>query len=332
MPQMMKAIRIDNPGPLPRLTLAEEQRPKPTGAEILVKVEAAALNRADLLQAQGRYPAPQGASSILGLEAAGTVAELGPDAREWQRGDRVCVLLAGGGYAQYCLADEGSALPVPKDFSMLEAAALPEAYFTVWTNIIDRAHLAQGETLLVHGGSSGIGTTAIALFAALGHSVLTTAGTDEKCALCERLGASRAINYNEEDFVRAVKDATAGKGVDVILDMVGGAYIAKNLQALAVNGRLVNIAYQSGSKAEIDFLQVMLRRLTITGSTLRIRSTAEKRQIRDSLKERVWPLLESGRLKPVIDKVFRLQDAGAAHARMAAGVHAGKIILSLEDL
>lgn len=312
-----------------KLVLEEVPVPTPGPREILIKVAAAALNRADVLQAKGLYPPPPGAPATLGLEVSGTIAAIGADVRSFKGGERVCALLAGGGYTQYAAIDEGSALPVPSPLSMIEAAALPEAYFTVWTNVVERARLAHGETFLVHGGASGIGTTAIALFAARGHRVFTTAGDAQKVALCRKLGAARAINYREEDFVKIIKDETGGNGVDVILDMVGGDYIARNIAALARDGRLVNIAYQNGAKAEIDFLQVMLRRLTITGSTLRARPVEEKAQIASALRREVWPLLEKGTLKPVIDSVFPLAEAGKAHARMEAGSHAGKIVLEV---
>jgi putative PIG3 family NAD(P)H quinone oxidoreductase len=275
----------------------------------------------------GLYPPPPGAPATLGLEASGTVVALGAGVTQWKLGDQVCVLLAGGGYAQYCVADEGSALRMPKGVSLVEAAALPEAYFTVWTNVFDRCRLQPGESFLVHGGSSGIGTAAIQLMAARGHRVFTTAGSDDKCKACERLGATLAINYKTQDFVEAVKGATEGKGVDVILDMVGGDYIAKNIGLLKTEGRMVNIAYQNGAEAKVNFLTVLLKRLTITASTLRVRTNAEKAAIRDSVAREVWPHVDAGRIKPVVDRIFPHAQAAEAQARMAASTHIGKILL-----
>ena len=328
-PSKMPAITVVNPGQNARLEIAELPVPEPGPQDVLLKVEATALNRADLMQAMGLYPSPPGASPTMGLEAAGTIVAKGSDVAQWKIGDKACVLVAGGGYAGYCLAHQGSTMPVPKGFSLVEAAALPEACFTVWTNVIDRARLQPGETFLVHGGASGIGTTAIMLFAARGHRVFTTAGSAEKCRLCEKLGASRAINYRTENFGEVVLAETGGKGVDVILDMVGGDYIQKNIDCLAREGRLVNIAYQKGSKAEVNFLTVMLKRLTLSASTLRIRSHEEKALIGAALRKEVWPLFDQGKLRPVIDSTFPLSEAGKAHARMAKGDHAGKIVLTL---
>ena len=303
--------------------------PKPGPHEILIKVAAAGLNRADLLQVQGFYPPPAGAPETLGMEASGAVAALGTNVSRWHIGDQVCVLIAGGGYAEYCVVHEGSTLPIPTGVSLVDAAALPEAYFTVWTNVMDRARLAPGETFLVHGGSSGIGTAAIQLFAARGHRVFTTAGSAAKCAACTKLGAARAINYKAEDFVEVIKTETKGAGVDVILDMVGGGYIARNLQTLKTEGRLVNIAFQEGAEATLDLLVIMLKRLTITGSTLRPRTTEQKAEIGRSLAREVWPLLDAGRLKPVVDSIFPLEKVADAHARMAGSQHIGKILLTL---
>ncbi len=302
--------------------------PKPGPHEVLIKVAAAGLNRADLLQVQGFYPPPPGAPETLGMEASGTVVALGANAARWHVGDQVCVLVSGGSYAEYCVAHEGSVLPVPKGVSLVDAAALPEAYFTVWTNVMDRARLAPGETFLVHGGSSGIGTAAIQLFAARGHRVFTTAGSPAKCDACTKLGASRAINYRDEDFVEIVKAETKGAGVDVILDMVGGTYIAKNIQSLKTEGRLVNIAFQKGAEATLNLLVIMLKRLTITGSTLRPRTPEQKAEIGKSLAREVWPLFDAGRLKPVVDSVFPLEKVADAHARMAGSQHIGKILLT----
>lgn len=305
----------------------ERPVPQPGPGQILIKVAATALNRADLLQTMGLYPPPPGAPATLGLEASGTVVGLGPGVTQWREGDQVCVLLAGGGYAQYCVADEGSALRVPRSVSLVDAAALPEVYFTVWTNVFDRCRLQPGESFLVHGGASGIGTAAIQLMAARGHQVFTTAGSADKCKACEALGATRAINYKTEDFVEAIRAATDGKGVDVILDMVGGDYIAKNISLLKTEGRMVNIAYQNGAEAKINFMTVLLKRLTITASTLRIRSAAEKSAIRDSVAREVWPLVDAGKIKPVIDRIYPHAQAAEAQARMAASAHVGKILL-----
>lgn len=328
LPPMMPAIRVEMPGAGFRLVLGEAPVPRPAGREILIQVAAAGLNRADLLQAQGLYPPPPGASDILGLEAAGTVVATGPQAERFRPGDRVAVLLAGGGYAGYCAVDEGAALPVPEAMSFAEAAAWPEALFTVWTNVAERGQLAPGESLLVHGGASGIGTVAIQLFAARRHRVFATAGTPEKVALCTRLGA-HGIDYRGEDFVRVVKAATAGQGVDVILDMVGGRYIPRNIEALARDGRLVNIAYQEGAKVEVNFLPVMLKRLTLTGSTLRIRGAEEKAALARAVEREAWPLVTEGRIKAVIDRIVPLPEAHAALARLASGGHAGKIVLTM---
>jgi NADPH2:quinone reductase len=325
----MRAIHVENPGRDYRLEIAEELRPVPGPGEVLIKVAAAGVNRADLLQAQGRYPPPNGASPILGLEVSGEIVECGTDVSELRPGDKVCALLAGGGYAEFCSAPAACVLPVPDGVELSKAAALPEAHFTVWTNLMDSARLAVDETVLVHGGSSGIGTTAIQLCAALGHTVYATAGTPEKCAACERLGATRAIDYQSEDFVDAVAQATNGRGVDIILDMVGGDYIGRNLRALASRGRLVNIAFQKGATAEVNFLPMLVKRLSFMATTLRARSSAEKGQIRAALNARVWPLIASGRIRPVIDRIFPLAKAQAAHQRMASSAHIGKILLAV---
>jgi NADPH2:quinone reductase len=294
---------------------------------VLIKVEAAGVNRPDVLQRQGAYPPPPGAPATPGLEVAGRIVELGEGVRRYRRGDAVCALVPGGGYAEYCMAAEDNALPVPKGLSMVEAAAIPETFFTVWTNVLDRAALKAGETLLVHGGSSGIGTTAIMLANALGSRVIATAGSAEKCRACERLGAERAIDYRIEDFVVVVKSETSGKGADVILDMVGGDYVARNIAAAAMHGRIVNIAFLKGSKVEVDLLPMMLKRLTLTGSTLRPRTVAEKAEIAHALEARVWPLIEAGRIKPQVFRTFPLSKAADAHRLMESGVHIGKIVL-----
>jgi len=325
----MKAIQVESPGPDYVLNLAEIDKPRPRAGEILVKVAAAGLNRADLLQAKGMYPPPPGAPSTLGLEVSGEIAELGEGVANWQVGDKVCALLAGGGYAEFAAVSEHCVLPLPKGVGLIEAAALPEAHFTVWTNLIDTARLKPGESILIHGGSSGIGTAAIQLCAARGQTVFATAGSVEKCAACEALGATRAINYRSEDFVQAVKTLTGGSGVDVILDMVGGDYIERNFHAAALWGRIVNIAFQSGSSATVNFAPMLMKRLTLAATTLRSRSNEEKGAIRDALLREVWPLIETGKIKPVVDRTFPRADAGAAHARMAKTEHIGKILLTV---
>lgn len=327
LPALMTTIEITEAGGPEVLQSAQLPVPEPGPGEVLIKVAAAGVNRPDVVQRQGSYPPPPGAPATPGLEIAGTIVAVGPDAREWKIGDTACGLVAGGGYAEYCLAPAVQLLPIPNGFDMVQAAALPETFFTVWSNIFERCALAEGETLLVHGGSSGIGTTAIMLAAAFGHKVLTTAGSTEKCAACLKLGAHKAINYRDEDFVDVAKQATDGKGVDVILDIVGGDYIARNIKALAPDGRLCNIAFLEGSKAEINFMPVMLKRLTLTGSTLRPQPVAAKAAIAEALHRKVWPLLNSGKIAPVIDSTFPLADAAKAHARMESSQHIGKIIL-----
>lgn len=323
----MRAIEVASPGGAEVLRTAERAAPVPGEGEVLIRVAAAGVNRPDVMQRQGKYPPPPGVTDIPGLEVAGEVAGLGPGVTALAPGDRVCALVAGGGYAEYCAAPVAQCLPVPSTLSVVEAAALPETYFTVWTNVFERGRLADGETLLVHGGSSGIGTTAIQLGSAFGARVLATAGSGQKCRACERLGARRAIDYKQEDFVAAVKEETAGRGADVILDMVAGDYVARNLEALAVEGRLVLIAFQRGFKVELNLLPVLQKRLWITGSPLRPRSVAEKGAIASALRERVWPLLAAGRCKPVIDSTFPLAEAAEAHRRMESGEHIGKIVL-----
>ncbi len=329
MTETMTAIEITEPGGPEVLRPVERPRPAPGVGELLIEVAAAGVNRPDVLQRQGGYPPPPGASDIPGLEVAGTVAALGPGAHGWQLGDPVCALVTGGGYAEYCVAPTAQCLPVPEGFDMVQAAALPETCFTVWTNVFQRGRLQAGERFLVHGGSSGIGTTAIQIAAARGARVFATAGTADKCAACERLGAERAINYRDEDFVAVIKELTGGEGVDVILDMVGGDYIQRNIKALRTEGRIVFIAFLGGSKAEIDFLPLMLKRATITGSTLRPRSVEQKSAIADELRAEVWPLLNAGRIAPVIDSTYPLADAADAHRRMEGGEHIGKIVLTV---
>ncbi|MEW6688660.1 MAG: NAD(P)H-quinone oxidoreductase [Pseudomonadota bacterium] len=325
----MKAIEIRMPGEPEVLVPAERPRPEPKPDEILVKVAAAGVNRPDVLQRKGNYPVPPGAPDIPGLEIAGEVVACGGAVKMWKPGDKVCALVAGGGYAEYCVAPEVQALPVPKGLSPVEAASLPETFFTVWSNVWDRAGLKAGETLLVQGGSSGIGVSAIQLAAAMGHRVFATAGSDEKCAACVQLGAEKAINYRTQDFAAEVKAATGGKGVDVILDMVGGDYVPKELKCLADDGRLVFIAFLRGAKAELDINELMRRRLVLTGSTLRPRPVAFKGAIAAKLRERVWPLIEAGRIKPVIYRTFALAEAREAHRLMESSTHIGKLVLTV---
>ncbi|WP_428031216.1 NAD(P)H-quinone oxidoreductase [Ancylobacter sp.] len=329
LPATMTAIGLPTPGGPEALVPEQRPIPAPGAGEILVKVAAAGVNRPDVMQRKGLYPPPPGAPDIPGLEIAGEVVALGEGVSRWAIGDKVCALVSGGGYAQYCLADEGSALPVPAGLSMVEAAALPETFFTVWTNVFDLAGLKAGERFLVHGGTSGIGTTAIQLAKAFGATVFTTAGSAEKCDVCRQLGADVAIDYKAEDFVAVVKEKSGGKGVDVILDMVGGSYIARNYEAAAPQARLVQIAFMEGSKVQIDFMRLMLKRLSHMGSTLRSRPKAEKARIAASLREKVWPLIEAGTVKPVIDQTFPLEKASEAHARMETSAHIGKIMLDV---
>jgi len=331
LPDTMTAIAISRPGGPEVLVATSLPVPQPGESEVLVAVEAAGVNRPDVLQRQGGYPPPPGAPETPGLEIAGNVVAAGPGVRRYRLGDRVCGLVAGGGYAEYCTVAEANALPIPGDLSPVEAGGLPETFFTVWTNVFTRGNLKPGETLLVHGGSSGIGTTAIMMAKVWGARSFATAGSAEKCRACEELGAERAINYRQEDFVEAVLAATNKRGVDVILDMVGGDYVARNFKAAARDGRIVNIAFLKGSKIEIDLLPVMLKRLTFTGSTLRIRSVEEKAEIARALEEHIWPHLAAGRIRPVVHKTFPLRDAAAAHALMDSGAHIGKIVLTVEQ-
>jgi len=325
----MRAIQIEKPGGPEVLRPAERARPEPKPQEILVKVAAAGVNRPDVLQRQGLYAVPPDASDLPGLEIAGEVAACGGAVTRWKAGDKVCALTHGGGYAEYCVTPEVQALPVPKGLSMIEAASLPETFFTVWSNVYDRGRLAPGETLLVHGGTSGIGVTAIQMAKALGNRVFATAGSDEKCAACVKLGAEQAYNYKTQDFVEGVKAATGGKGVDVILDMAAGDFVPRELKALADEGRLVFIAFLRGPKTELDVNELMRRRLTLTGSTLRPRPVAFKGAVAERLRERVWPLIEAGTIKPVIYKTFPLEQASEAHKLMESSTHIGKIVLTV---
>ncbi|MFY1951766.1 NAD(P)H-quinone oxidoreductase [Achromobacter xylosoxidans] len=311
------------------LRLAEREMAAPAGRQVLIEVAYAGVNRPDVLQRSGSYPPPPGASPYLGLEVAGTIVAVGPEATRWQVGDQVCALTPGGGYAQYCLADERHCLPVPRGLDLLSAAAIPENYFTVWTNVFERARLAAGEKFLVHGGSSGIGLTAIQLARAFGAEVWTTVGNQEKAEACLKAGAQHALIYRDTDFEADIRQATGGQGVDVILDMVGGAYINKNIRLLAVNGRLVQIAFLEGSKAEIDALPIMTKRLSFTGSTLRPRSDEDKGAIARALADKVLPLMEQGRCLPLIHQVFPLEQAAQAHALMESSKHIGKIMLKV---
>jgi NADPH2:quinone reductase len=324
----MKAIQVENPGQGYVLRIAEVPQPTPAAGEVLVKVAAAGLNHADMAQAKGMYPPPPGASPILGMEVSGTVTALGDSVGNCEIGDEVCALIPGGGYAEYAVASALCVLPVPRGVSLIDAAALPEVHFTVWTNLMDAARLKTGESVLIHGGSSGIGTAAIQMLHARGHKVFTTAGSKEKCDACAKLGAARAINYREEDFVEVVKAETGGRGVDVILDMVGGDYIQRNMSAAAIWGRIANIAYQSGMQANVNFSPMLMKRLSLLATTLRARTPGEKGAIRDALLREVWPLIGAGKIKPVVDKVFPLADAQAAHARMAKSEHIGKLLLT----
>jgi putative PIG3 family NAD(P)H quinone oxidoreductase len=326
----MTAIEIAEPGG-PEMLRPNTRHIPPIGPDdVLIKVAAAGINRPDILQRQGGYPPPPGVTDIPGLEIAGTVAAIGERAfAKWQLGDAVCALVAGGGYAAYCGAPAGQCLPIPAGLTAAQAAALPEAFFTVWSNLFNRAHLTRGETLLVHGGTSGIGVTAIQLAKAFGARVIVTAGTDEKCAACLTLGATRAINYRSEDFVKEAKAFTEGRGVDVVLDMVGGDYIARNLEVLAPDGRLVFIAFQKGVKAEINFLPIMTKRLTVTGSTLRPRDTVFKSAIARELQREVWPLIAAGAIHPVVHATFPLAEAAEAHRLMEEGRYIGKIVLTV---
>ena len=311
------------------LALTQREIPSPTPLQVLIKVAAAGVNRPDIMQRKGLYPAPKDASDIPGLEVAGVIVALGSAVTQLKLGDTVCALVTGGGYAEYCLATASLCLPIPQGFSFIEAAALPETFFTVWSNVFDRAQLQAHETLLVHGGTSGIGTTAIQLANAFGAKVIVTAGTDLKCQACLDLGAFAAINYTRHDFVTEVQHLTNDNGVDVILDMIGGDYFPRNLQCLGFEGRLVQIAIQNGPKTELNLLPIMLKRLTITGSTLRARDDIFKTNIATNLLEKVWPLFNTAQLKPIIDSTFKLKEANLAHQRMESSQHIGKIILEV---
>ncbi|MDB5854397.1 MAG: qor1 [Herminiimonas sp.] len=325
----MRAIEITHPGGPEVLQICERPMPVPKAGEVLIKVHAAGVNRPDVFQRTGNYPVPPGASDLPGLEVAGEIVDGDLGQSGLRKGDMVCALVQGGGYAEYCTAPVEQCLPVPKGLSAIEAASLPETFFTVWSNVFDRAGLSAGETLLVQGGTSGIGVTAIQLATALGHRVFATAGSDEKCRACESLGAELGINYRSEDFVQLIKAATEGKGVNVILDMVAGDYVTREINCLADDGRIVIIALLGGAKGAVDFGQVLRRRLTITGSTLRPRPVSFKAAIAQNLRSKVWPLLEAGKIKPVIFKTFPLAEAAQAHTLMESSTHVGKIVLSV---
>ena len=327
--EMMKAVEIGEPGGPRALQLTERPIPEPGEGEVLIRVKCAGVNRPDVLQRMGAYPPPEGASDLPGLEVSGVVEKAAPGVTRFAQGDGVCALTAGGGYAEFVAVHESNALPVPGGFTFSEAAAIPETYFTVWHNVFQRGGLQAGETLLVHGGTSGIGTTAIQLAKAFGSTVIATAGSAEKCAACEKLGADRAVNYREEDFVEAVRETTGGKGADVILDMVGGDYISRNYQAAAIEGRVVQIAFLGGAKAEANFSLLMTKRLVHTGSTLRARSVEFKGTLAAELQEHVWPLLADRKVQPVMDMIYPLAEAWRAHERMEAGSHIGKIVLDV---
>lgn len=329
-PETMLAIEISSPGGPDALHPVSRPMPVPQKGEVLIRVHAAGVNRPDVMQRRGLYPAPQGASDLPGLEVSGEIAALGEGAERWSIGDQVVALTPGGGYATHVCVPAGHALPLPKGFSFIEGAALPETFFTVWSNVFERGRLQKGESLLIHGGTSGIGTTAIQLAKAFGATVIVTAGSADKCAACEKLGADLAINYREADFVDAVHAFTDGKGVNLILDMVGGDYVERNYDAASEDGRIVQIATMNGAKSQVNFAKLMVKRLTHTGSTLRPRSVEFKAAIAQALEQNVWPLLESRKVSPLIDKVFPLRRASKAHEWLEAGNHIGKIILEID--
>lgn len=329
LPSQMRAVEITQPGGPEMLSPTTRPVPVPAAGEVLIKVAVAGVNRPDVVQRQGLYPPPPGASDLPGLEVSGTIAALGSDVTGWQVGDKVCALLGGGGYAEYATAPAGQVLPVPDGLDMVQAAALPETVFTVWTNVVERAGLTAGESFLVHGGTSGIGTIAIQVAKALGATVFATAGGSDKVAACRDLGADHGIDYKTQDFVAVVKEATGKRGVDVVLDMVGGDYLPRNIDCLAVDGRHVTIAFLRGPKVELNLAPVMLKRLTLTGSTLRARSTAQKAALAAAVKDRVWPLVTAGKVRPVIAATFPLEAAADAHRLMESSTHIGKIMLVL---
>ena len=328
IPNQMNFIEIVKPGGCDVLSLATGPLPTPGPGEVLIKVAAAGVNRPDVMQRQGKYNPPPGASPVPGLEVAGIVVALGPDCTKVGLQDNVCALVSGGGYSEYCVAPAIQCLPIPSPVTLIQAAGIPETYFTVWANVFQKGGLKSGETVLIHGGSSGIGTTAIQLAKCFGATVVTTAGSEEKCQVCEHLGASRSINYRQEDFVEVVSELTKGRGVELILDMVGGSYVERNIKALAVEGRLVQIAFLQPSKISIDLMPIMLKRLIFTGSTLRPRTVIQKGAIANELFDKVWPLLESAQVRPIVHKTFPLALAADAHRLMESSAHIGKIILT----
>ena len=327
----MRAVAIREPGGPDVLVVVERDRPQPGDGDVLIRVAAAGVNRPDVLQRLGRYAMPPGVTDIPGLEVAGTVVAVGGAVTEWAPGDLVCALIAGGGYAEYCVAPAVQCLPIPEGLTLAQAAALPEVMFTVWTNLFERGRLTAGESVLVHGGSSGIGTAAIQLARAYGSTVFATAGSDEKCRACEALGAVRCINYRTTDFVAAIREATDGRGVDVVLDMVAGDYMQRNLDALAADGRLVQIGQLGGSRAQISTAGLLQKRLTITGSTLRPRSVAEKGRLARAVREHVWPLVASGAVRVLVHATFPLEDAAGAHRVMESSGHIGKLVLLVQS-
>lgn len=332
LPSTMRFVDLPSFGGPEVMTFSNGPLPSPKAGELLVKVQAAGINRPDVAQRQGNYPAPKDASPVLGLEVAGEVVALGEGVSDFQIGDRVCALANGGGYAEYCVVPAGQALPFPKGYDAVKAAAVPETFFTVWANLFQMAGLTEGESVLIHGGSSGIGTTAIQLAKAFGAEVYTTAGSKEKCDACETLGAKRAINYKQEDFAAVIKDATGGKGVDVILDMIGASYFEKNIASLAKDGCLSMIAFLGGTIAEkVDLRPIMVKRLTVTGSTMRPRTADEKRAIRDELVEQVWPLLEAGKVAPVIHDLIDFDQVSEGHRLMESSSHIGKIVMRISE-
>ena len=325
----MKFVHFVQPGGPEVLSIAEGDRPSPKAGEVLIQVHAAGVNRPDILQRKGQYPPPTGASPILGLEVAGKIVECGLESTPWNIGDSVCALVSGGGYAEYCIAPSAQCLPIPQGVSFEEAAAIPESFFTVWTNVFRRGHLAAGETILIHGGSSGIGTTAIQLANAFGAKVFVTAGSDEKCQFCLKLGAQGAINYRTQDFLTEVKHLNSGQGMDVILDMIAGDYFPKNMELLAPEGRLVQIAVQKGEQVTLSIRALMQKGATVTGSTLRPRSIAQKAKIAADLREKVWPLLESRQVRVILDQIYVLDQCVEAHKRLESSQHMGKIVLRI---
>jgi len=329
IPETMKAINLKKPGAAENMVLAQVATPKVEKTDVLIKVHAAGINRPDILQRQGNYPPPKGASDILGLEVAGTIVRIGKNVRNWRVGDKVCALVSGGGYAQYCKAPSGQCLPIPKGFSYAEAAGIPETFFTVWSNIVDRAKIKKGQSILIHGGSGGIGTCAIQLAKVLGCIVYVTAGSKKKCKFCKKIGADEAINYKKIDFEKKIKDITKKKGVNVILDSIGGNYVEKNIKMLSKNGYLINIGWQKGSNVSINMMPIMLKRLTITGSTLRVRSAAFKTKIAMALLKNVWPYFKKKTIRPIIFKTIPIKDVRKAHKLMESSKHIGKIVLEL---